>query len=192
MIVNRVFVQTWEILIFSCIPQQESKHISHFTTFWNPKAKLILIIWQPMGLWYLSPWSIINKLFNVNKDIYYNIQTLIFIELEVRAHHSKLLISVGSRPGIVCMQWNVVFVVYPSGKPQPLVYHIPQEFFNALQNRLSLGSKKRRLPNFTTGGTTYRKRIHVHWCISSNNLIMSYIILCQSQRTFRYSLSCMI
>eukprot|EP00064_Thunnus_orientalis_P016006 superscaffoldBa00003084_g16069 len=40
------------------------------------------------------------------------------------------------------------------GKPEPLVYHIPQEFFNALQHRLSLGSKKRRLPNFTTGGTT--------------------------------------
>ena len=78
MIINRKFVQTWEILIFSCIPQPESKRISHFTTFWNPKAKLILIIWQPMGLWYLSPWSIINKLFNVNKDIYYNIQTLIF------------------------------------------------------------------------------------------------------------------
>ncbi|XP_067340864.1 uncharacterized protein C2orf42 homolog isoform X2 [Channa argus] len=36
------------------------------------------------------------------------------------------------------------------GKPQPLVYHIPQDFFNALQHRLSLGSKKRRLPNFTT------------------------------------------
>ncbi|XP_040915725.1 uncharacterized protein C2orf42 homolog isoform X2 [Toxotes jaculatrix] len=36
------------------------------------------------------------------------------------------------------------------GKPQPLVYHVPQEFFNALQHRLSLGSKKRRLPNFTT------------------------------------------
>ncbi|XP_072228383.1 uncharacterized protein C2orf42 homolog [Leuresthes tenuis] len=36
------------------------------------------------------------------------------------------------------------------GKPQPLVYHIPQEYFNALQQRLSLGSKKRRLPNFTT------------------------------------------
>ncbi|XP_063334140.1 uncharacterized protein C2orf42 homolog isoform X2 [Pelmatolapia mariae] len=36
------------------------------------------------------------------------------------------------------------------GKPEPLVYHIPQEFFNALQQRLSLGSKKRRLPNFTT------------------------------------------
>ncbi|XP_075885604.1 uncharacterized protein C2orf42 homolog isoform X2 [Nelusetta ayraudi] len=36
------------------------------------------------------------------------------------------------------------------GKPQPLVYHIPQEFFNALQQRLSLGSKKKRLPNFTT------------------------------------------
>ncbi|TKS84916.1 hypothetical protein D9C73_018316 [Collichthys lucidus] len=36
------------------------------------------------------------------------------------------------------------------GKPQPLVYHVPQEFFNALQHRLSLGSKKKRLPNFTT------------------------------------------
>ncbi|XP_058472546.1 uncharacterized protein C2orf42 homolog [Solea solea] len=36
------------------------------------------------------------------------------------------------------------------GKPQPLVYHVPQDFFNALQHRLSLGSKKRRLPNFTT------------------------------------------
>nr|XP_057920462.1 uncharacterized protein C2orf42 homolog [Doryrhamphus excisus]XP_057920463.1 uncharacterized protein C2orf42 homolog [Doryrhamphus excisus] len=35
------------------------------------------------------------------------------------------------------------------GNPEPLVYHIPQPFFNALQHRLSLGSK-RRLPNFTT------------------------------------------
>uniref|UniRef100_H3D7H3 Chromosome 2 open reading frame 42 n=1 Tax=Tetraodon nigroviridis TaxID=99883 RepID=H3D7H3_TETNG len=38
-----------------------------------------------------------------------------------------------------------------AGKPQPLVYHIPQDFFNVLQQRLSLGSKKKRLPNFTTG-----------------------------------------
>ncbi|XP_041666375.1 uncharacterized protein C2orf42 homolog isoform X2 [Cheilinus undulatus] len=36
------------------------------------------------------------------------------------------------------------------GKPQPLVFHITQEFFNALQHRLSMGSKKKRLPNFTT------------------------------------------
>ncbi|KAK2818689.1 hypothetical protein Q5P01_024250 [Channa striata] len=36
------------------------------------------------------------------------------------------------------------------GKPQALVFHIPQDFFNALQHRLSLGSKKRRLPNFTS------------------------------------------
>ncbi|XP_036385515.1 uncharacterized protein C2orf42 homolog [Megalops cyprinoides] len=36
------------------------------------------------------------------------------------------------------------------GKPEPLVFHIPQAFFNALQQRLSLGSKKRRLPNSTT------------------------------------------
>ncbi|XP_060917586.1 uncharacterized protein C2orf42 homolog isoform X1 [Labrus mixtus] len=36
------------------------------------------------------------------------------------------------------------------GKPEPLVFHVPQEFFNALQHRLSTGSKKKRLPNFTT------------------------------------------
>ncbi|KAM6975771.1 uncharacterized protein C2orf42 homolog isoform 2-T2 [Tautogolabrus adspersus] len=36
------------------------------------------------------------------------------------------------------------------GKPEPLVFHVPQEFFNALQHRLSMGSKKKRLPNFTT------------------------------------------
>uniref|UniRef100_A0A673KV16 Chromosome 2 open reading frame 42 n=1 Tax=Sinocyclocheilus rhinocerous TaxID=307959 RepID=A0A673KV16_9TELE len=37
-----------------------------------------------------------------------------------------------------------------NGKPEPLVFHISQAFFNALQQRLSLGSKKRRLPNYTT------------------------------------------
>ncbi|KAJ8287290.1 hypothetical protein GJAV_G00049850 [Gymnothorax javanicus] len=42
-----------------------------------------------------------------------------------------------------------------SGKPDPLVFHIPHSFFNALQQRLSLGSKKRRLPNSTTGTVTH-------------------------------------
>lgn len=52
----------------------------------------------------------------------------------------------------ICNDLKLEFVPVPSaGKPQPLVYHIPQEFFNALQQRLSLGSKKKRLPNFTTG-----------------------------------------
>ncbi|XP_076019677.1 uncharacterized protein C2orf42 homolog [Genypterus blacodes] len=36
------------------------------------------------------------------------------------------------------------------GRPEALVFYIPQEFFDALQCRLSMGSKKRRLPNFTT------------------------------------------
>ncbi|XP_046873870.1 uncharacterized protein C2orf42 homolog isoform X2 [Hypomesus transpacificus] len=36
------------------------------------------------------------------------------------------------------------------GKPEPLVFLIPQAFFNSLQHRLSLGSKKRRLPNATS------------------------------------------
>lgn len=37
-----------------------------------------------------------------------------------------------------------------NGKPQPLVFQIPQDFFNTLLHRLSLGSKKRRLPNSTS------------------------------------------
>nr|BAC36833.1 unnamed protein product [Mus musculus] len=36
------------------------------------------------------------------------------------------------------------------GKPEPLVFHIPQSFFDALQQRISLGSAKKRLPNSTT------------------------------------------
>uniref|UniRef100_A0A8C6ZI15 Putative treble-clef zinc-finger domain-containing protein n=1 Tax=Nothoprocta perdicaria TaxID=30464 RepID=A0A8C6ZI15_NOTPE len=36
------------------------------------------------------------------------------------------------------------------GKPEPLVFHIPQAFFDALQQRISMGSTKKRLPNSTT------------------------------------------
>ncbi|KAM9053606.1 uncharacterized protein C2orf42 homolog isoform X2 [Eschrichtius robustus] len=36
------------------------------------------------------------------------------------------------------------------GKPEPLVFHIPQSFFDALQQRISIGSAKKRLPNSTT------------------------------------------
>uniref|UniRef100_A0A8C6VKH5 Chromosome 2 open reading frame 42 n=1 Tax=Naja naja TaxID=35670 RepID=A0A8C6VKH5_NAJNA len=36
------------------------------------------------------------------------------------------------------------------GKPEPLVFHIPQTFFEALQQRIGLGSVKMRLPNSTT------------------------------------------
>ncbi|KAK2163766.1 hypothetical protein LSH36_74g02076 [Paralvinella palmiformis] len=37
------------------------------------------------------------------------------------------------------------------GNPEPLVFHAPQKFFDELQRRISAGSKKKRLPNFTTG-----------------------------------------
>uniref|UniRef100_A0A4W3GN89 Chromosome 2 open reading frame 42 n=1 Tax=Callorhinchus milii TaxID=7868 RepID=A0A4W3GN89_CALMI len=37
------------------------------------------------------------------------------------------------------------------GKPEPLVFHVPQVFFDCLQQRISLGSRKKRLPNSTTG-----------------------------------------
>lgn len=36
------------------------------------------------------------------------------------------------------------------GNPDPLVFHAPQVFFECLQQRISSGSKKKRLPNFTT------------------------------------------
>ncbi|XP_033106752.1 uncharacterized protein C2orf42-like [Anneissia japonica] len=36
------------------------------------------------------------------------------------------------------------------GNPEPLVFHVPQVFFDCLQQRISAGSKKRRLPNSTT------------------------------------------
>ncbi|BFY97544.1 hypothetical protein BsWGS_00585 [Bradybaena similaris] len=38
-----------------------------------------------------------------------------------------------------------------SGTPDPLVFHAPQMFFDCLQQRISAGTRKKRLPNFTTG-----------------------------------------
>ncbi|PVD30302.1 hypothetical protein C0Q70_09566 [Pomacea canaliculata] len=37
------------------------------------------------------------------------------------------------------------------GNPDPLVFHAPQFMFDCLQQRISAGSKKKRLPNYTTG-----------------------------------------
>ncbi|KFM77015.1 hypothetical protein X975_14457, partial [Stegodyphus mimosarum] len=34
-----------------------------------------------------------------------------------------------------------------TGSPEPLVFHVPQKFFDILQQRISAGSKKKRLPN---------------------------------------------
>ncbi|XP_056364825.1 uncharacterized protein C2orf42 homolog isoform X5 [Oenanthe melanoleuca] len=42
------------------------------------------------------------------------------------------------------------------GHPEPLVFHIPQSFFEALQQRISSGSGKKRLPNSTTGEADLR------------------------------------
>ncbi|KAL3863632.1 hypothetical protein ACJMK2_005382 [Sinanodonta woodiana] len=36
------------------------------------------------------------------------------------------------------------------GNPDPLVFHAPQCFFECLQQRISSGNRKKRLPNFTT------------------------------------------
>lgn len=37
-----------------------------------------------------------------------------------------------------------------NGKPDPLVFHIPQEFFDCLRERISCKGKRKRLPNYTT------------------------------------------
>ncbi|KAK7870501.1 hypothetical protein R5R35_002907 [Gryllus longicercus] len=37
-----------------------------------------------------------------------------------------------------------------SGKPEPLVFHIPQDFFDCLRERISCKGKRKRLPNNTT------------------------------------------
>ena len=34
-----------------------------------------------------------------------------------------------------------------SGTPEPLIFYVPQVFFEILQQRISTGSKKKRLPN---------------------------------------------
>ena len=41
--------------------------------------------------------------------------------------------------------------MYIPGTPDPLVFHAPQLFFECLQQRISAGTRKKRLPNFTTG-----------------------------------------
>lgn len=38
-----------------------------------------------------------------------------------------------------------------AGNPDPLVFHAPQIMFDCLQQRISAGSRKKRLPNYTTG-----------------------------------------
>ncbi|XP_042895170.1 uncharacterized protein C2orf42 homolog isoform X1 [Parasteatoda tepidariorum] len=38
-----------------------------------------------------------------------------------------------------------------NGQPEPLVFQVPQSFFNIIQQRLSEGSKKKRLPNSVVG-----------------------------------------
>ena len=37
------------------------------------------------------------------------------------------------------------------GTPDPLVFHAPQVFFDCLQQRISAGTRKKRLPNYITG-----------------------------------------
>lgn len=64
-------------------------------------------------------------------------------ESEVRASFHSWLGSVTERI-------NQTMHYQFDGNPDPLVFHAPQFFFECLQQRISTGNKKKRLPNFTT------------------------------------------
>lgn len=54
------------------------------------------------------------------------------------------------------------------GKPEPLVFHIPQSFFDALQQRISIGSAKKRLSQLHHSFCSER-------CLATGNLFQIYL-----------------
>ncbi|XP_061180005.1 uncharacterized protein C2orf42 homolog [Saccostrea echinata] len=64
---------------------------------------------------------------------------------------SLVVVSFHQWLGSVTERINQTMHYQFDGNPDPLVFHAPQVFFECLQQRISSGSKKKRLPNFTTG-----------------------------------------
>lgn len=64
---------------------------------------------------------------------------------------SQLAVSFHQWLGSVTERINQTMHYQFDGNPEPLVFHAPQLFFDCLQQRISIGNKKKRLPNFTTG-----------------------------------------
>lgn len=63
---------------------------------------------------------------------------------------SQVVVSFHQWLGSVTERINQTMHYQFDGNPDPLVFHAPQVFFECLQQRISSGSKKKRLPNFTT------------------------------------------
>lgn len=88
-----------------------------------------------------NPWIIKRRNNNQNKnndDYSENIN-----ESNINISFTKWLASITERINqTMHFQFN--------GKPDPLVFHVPQVFFNCLRERISFGSKKKRLPNSIT------------------------------------------
>ncbi|XP_069140399.1 uncharacterized protein C2orf42 homolog [Argopecten irradians] len=64
---------------------------------------------------------------------------------------SEVMVSFYQWLGSVTERVNQTMHYQFDGNPDPLVFHAPQVFFDCLQQRISVGNRKKRLPNFTTG-----------------------------------------
>jgi len=69
---------------------------------------------------------------------------------EAQSEEASVSFSFSSWLASVTERINQTMHYQFDGHPEPLVFHAPQIFFNCLRERISLGSKKKRLPNSTT------------------------------------------
>ncbi|WAR22522.1 CB042-like protein [Mya arenaria] len=67
-----------------------------------------------------------------------------------KPEETEVVASFHSWLGSVTERINQTMHYQFDGNPDPLVFHAPQFFFECLQQRISQGQKKKRLPNFTT------------------------------------------
>ena len=79
------------------------------------------------------------------------------------------------------------------GKPDPLVFHVPQKFFDCFQQRFSMGSRKKRLPNLMTGfkrkhsqplGTFTKSTWHINNILQVKQLFDTPMVPLEITRSF--------
>ncbi|KAF7991527.1 hypothetical protein HCN44_008898 [Aphidius gifuensis] len=84
-----------------------------------------------------------NNKFQIIKKLDNNNNSKLFNEDNTNLSFIKWLASITERI-------NQTMHYQFDGKPEPLVFHVPQIFFDCLRERISCGGKKKRLPNSTT------------------------------------------
>jgi len=67
-----------------------------------------------------------------------------------RVDEGNVVLSFHEWLGSVTERINQTMHYQFDGHPEPLVFHAPQVFFDCLRERISMGSRKKRLPNSTT------------------------------------------